>query len=371
MQAYFMTGPKTLALKEVALPPSELGGLLLKTLSVSICSTDVGYYRGYLEPPCWPIIPGHEYLGEVVESSHAGDVSLRSGDKIVYWGQTDFGGLAEYRSIRPIFPGTHKEMQWLTDRHFMDDHQAAAILIEDDFPLEHATLLEPITSVLRAILGHPPRPGDDAIILGAGPCGVLGAQILRRMFGVRHITMLDCNPLRLAVAALSGVDLALDVVNDAEPLARLLHDSRGAHAQYLLDALPDITGSTMIPNTRSLGMQLLAPNGYYLVYGATEKAQSIDTWLILSKGLRIGSTPFDVREFSMSRSASVLAIAKNLVARRFLDLNHLITRVVSFREETLIRSVFDDYGQNSHMKTLISVAPPAVARLPFPNQSAA
>ena len=73
----------------------------------------------------------------------------------------------------------------------------------------------------------------------------------------------------------------------------------------------------------------------------------------------------------MSRSASVLSIAKNLVAHKFLDLNHLITRVISFGEEAAIRSVFDDYGQNSHMKTIISVARPAVMRLPFRSQSVA
>jgi L-gulonate 5-dehydrogenase len=370
MKAYIMTQPCELMLAEVALPRLEPSSVILKTLAVSICSTDIGYYRGYLEPPVWPIIPGHEYLGEVVESQSE-DVWLRPGDKLVYWGQTDFGGLAEYRSIRPIFPGMTREMQWPTDRHFMDDHQAATVLLNDDFPLEYATLLEPITSVLRAILEHPPRPGDDAIVLGAGPCGLLGAQILRRLFGVRHITILDRNSARLTTAGLFGVDLALNVESDSEVIARLIRDSRGAHAQYLLDALPDITGGPAAPNPRSLGMQLLAPNGYYLFYGATETAQPIDTWLILSKGLRMGSTPFDVRGFPMSRSASVMSVAKTLVERKVLNLNHLITSVLPFHDEAAIRSVFEGYGRNSHLKTVVSFAQPSEKSLPVMSRSVA
>ncbi|HEX5747838.1 MAG TPA: alcohol dehydrogenase catalytic domain-containing protein [Archangium sp.] len=371
MKSYIMAGPRALEPAELGVPELTPGCVLLKTLSVSICATDVGYYRGCLKPPGWPIIPGHEYLGEVVESQVEGE-ALRPGDKLVYWGQTDFGGLAEYRVIRPIFPGMHREMQWLTDRHFMDDHQAAAVLVDDDVPLENATLIEPLTSVLRAILEHPPRPGDDVIILGAGPCGLLGAQVLRRMFGVRHITILERNPARLDFARAAGIELALDVVREEEAIHRLIRDSQGAHAHYLFDALPDISGLEAGPShTRALGMQLLAPHGCYLLYGATEQVQPVDTWLILSKGLRLVSTPFDVRHFSMARSASVMNVARTLVARRFLELESLVTQTIAFGDVAAIRSVFDHYGQDAHLKTVISVARPVSARLPVLERMAA
>src|SRR5687767_7353339 len=120
MKAYWLTGLGGIALDDCLLPPMDCGSVLLRTKRVSICATDVAYFRGYLHPPYWPVIPGHEYVGEVV-AVRGPNTQLKVGDTVVYWGMSDFGGLAPFRAIRPLCSGTRRAEPWFTPCGFVDD----------------------------------------------------------------------------------------------------------------------------------------------------------------------------------------------------------------------------------------------------------
>lgn len=108
------------------------------------------------------------------------------GQRLTYWGQTDFGGLAEYRAPRLLFPSdaAERERVWHTERNFYDAEQAAAVPVPAGMPSSHATLVEPLTSVLRSVLVNPPMPGDTADLLGCGPSALLALQVLVQCMGV-------------------------------------------------------------------------------------------------------------------------------------------------------------------------------------------
>ena len=352
MKAYVIQQPQQMAVVDYPIPELEDECILLKSQRVSICSTDVGYYRGHLFPPQWPIIPGHEYVGEVVESRLSSN-KVKVGDKVVYWGQTDFGGLAEYRVIRPLFPGTRLENPWLTERYFVDDGCAAAVILDDDLPLEEASVIEPITSVLRSLLCNRPMPGDNVIVLGAGPCGLIALQLLKNWYGVHSVTVLDKNPYRLKVASSLGADYIYNVKTESTELEHLIGDSHASYAQYVFDALPDITDSKDIPNTRTIAMRLLTPGGTYVVYGAMEVEQHIDMWSILSKGLKLRASAFDVRQFPMWKTADTLLVAKNIVSRRMISLAPIISNVADFYSPDSVKIAFAEHAMNNRLKTMI------------------
>ena len=352
MKAYVIEQPQKINFVDYPLPQIEDGCVLLETKRVSICSTDVGYYKGYLFPPDWPIIPGHEYVGEVVESRLTNS-RLKPGNKIVYWGQTDFYGLAQYRVIRPLFAGVKEEKVWFTERGFADDMSAATVIV-DDVSLEEASLIEPITSVLRSLLCNPPVPGDDVIILGAGPCGLIALQLLKNWYGVRKVTVLDKNPKRLKISSTLGADYIYDVATDRMEIERLIVDSNGNYAQYVFDSLPNITFSKDIPNTRTSAMKLLAPGGTYVVYGATEIEQNIDMWLILSKGLKLRSSAFDVRLFPMWRTANILTTAKHVVSHQLISLSPIISHLADFSSPCSVKAAFEEHAMDNRLKTMIN-----------------
>ena len=274
---------------------------------------------------------------------------------LAYWGQTDFGGLAEYRIINPIVPGEKKENQWFTNRGFTDDYSAAAIKLDKTISTKTATILEPLTSVLRSLLFNPPKPGDTVIILGAGACGLLALQLFRNIFASGEICAVDKCQERLNLALKLGANKVFNPLLDAELIEKKINDSKGSYAQYIFDTLPNIDDSAVKQkNTRTMGMNLLNPGGAYILYGATEKPQSIETWYILAKGLKIFSAPFDVRIFPMQKSSYVLKTAEKLLSCGIINVDCIISNEANFYDPHDIKLVFDRQGKGGHIKTLIN-----------------
>ncbi|MFE7189523.1 zinc-binding dehydrogenase [Kitasatospora sp. NPDC057541] len=354
MFAYQMNAPGELARTAVPDPVCGPDEIVLHTEAVSICSTDVSYFRGHITPESWPIVPGHEYVGRVVDVGRrlAGDV--RTGDRIAYWGQTDFDGMAEYRLLRPLFAGRPElETAWYTKRNFYDAAQAAVVAIPADVPTDLASVVEPLTSVLRSILLNPCRPGDVCVVLGCGPSALLAVQVLNAYLGAGSVTVLDRSDPRLATALVHGASSAFNTETQAAELDAFVHEHHDQYADYVFDALPHIDSSatTTGKDIRELAMGLLRPGGTYVIFGATSVPQRISTWLILAKGLQLRSTPFDVRLFSMSRSANVMNVALRMLRTGLVDARPLITDRVALSDAGDVRRVFLEYGAGPSMKT--------------------
>lgn len=352
--AYELSNVNRLSMVDYPNPECGVDGIVVETEAVTICSTDVSYFRGHLIPEQWPVVPGHEYVGRVVEVSKALRGSVQEGDRITYWGQTDFGGLAEYRAVRPLFPADGRsESTWYTGRGFLDAGQAATVILPPQLSVRHATLIEPLTSVLRSILMHSPMPGDTVVVLGAGPTGLLAMQVLRQCHGVARVVVVERDPVRRAAATRLGADLTFDPETQADALRGLADDHLGAFADYVFDALPAVGGSGVGQDVRSAAMRLLRAGGRYVIFGATSVPQRLDTWLLLSKGLQINAAPFDVRAFPMTRTAHVMQVALNLLIGGLLDVDSLITGAVPFYDEDGVRTVFSAYGENGSLKTSV------------------
>ncbi|WP_380282187.1 zinc-binding dehydrogenase [Kitasatospora purpeofusca] len=358
-----MTAPGELTHTAVPDPVCGPDEIVLRTEAVSICSTDVSYFRGHLTPEAWPIVPGHEYVGRVVEVGQrlAGDVA--TGDRIAYWGQTDFDGMAEYRLLRPLFAGRlNVETSWYTRRNFYDSDQAAAVVLPADVPPDLASMVEPLTSVLRSLLLNPCRPGDVCVVLGCGPSALLAVQVLNAHMGAGSVTVLDRSDPRLATALGHGASAAFNTDTQAAELGAFVHEHHDQYADFVFDALPHIDApeTTTGKDIRELAMGLLRPGGTYVIYGATSVPQRINTWLILAKGLQLRSTPFDVRLFPMSRSANVMNVALRLIRSGLVDARPLVTDRVALSDAGNVQRVFLDYGSGPSMKT--SMLAPEILR---------
>lgn len=365
MRAYQLRGVSDLALAEVRDPACGDHEVVLRTDSVSICSTDVSYFRGHLTPTSFPVIPGHELVGTVVEVGRHLRSIVHEGDRLTYWGQTDFGGLAQYRVITPVFAGSEVRpppAAWLTERGFYDDARAAAAMIPEEMPARFATLAEPLTSVLRSLLHRPPQPGDRVTVLGGGPCALLAVCILRHHLATGEITVVESDPLRRARAGAFGAIRTVDPL-DFDQTSEWARSGGGARPQdYVFDALPHVTSGQPGSETRTLALESLKPAGVYIVYGASALPQSFSTWPILAKGIQLSAAPFDVRSFSIDRTAHVLRLAVALLERRLVPPDPFFNQQVAFGDEGRVRSVFCHYGGRGCLKTAISFDPSAPMR---------
>lgn len=321
MNVVELAGPHALRLARRTIPDTPADGVLMKTLTTSICSTDVSFVEGNLYPDAYPIVLGHEYLGKVIDIGPdlAAEGSVQVGDRVVYWGQTDYDGFAEYRTLRPVFANQRKTDEFTADRYFTDDHRAAAVVIPPSLPDIGASLLEPTTGVMRSLLGNPPGVGDRVLILGAGPIGIIAGRLLSKSFATSRVVVLDSNVARNARAETLFADQAVT-------LPELKHIDLD-YFDYVFDCLPTINSADEEHDPRRVAMRRLRPGGRYVLYGASQQMQKFDTWLLLAKGIKMTSSPFDVRAFPMHRTAAVIKAALHAVLSGVVNVSDLVTHV--------------------------------------------
>ncbi|MGY1577772.1 zinc-dependent alcohol dehydrogenase [Streptomyces sp. MN13] len=359
MKALQLLAPRKTVLAEVPVPRTPSDGLLMKTRCVSICSTDISFYEGHLYPSEYPVVLGHEYLGEVVDIGprFSGPVDIAVGDRIVYWGQTDFGGFAEYRSLRPVFSGEDKQDIFWADRDFFDDHRAAAVKVPDTLGDLEASFIEPTTGALRSVLTHPPRIGDRVLVLGTGPIGIIVGSVIKRLFAPHSVVSVDANPRRNTHAEEHFSERAYL----PDELKRDVADNT---FDYVFDALPTVKAADREQDPRRLAMLKLKPRGRYILYGASQEMQQFDTWLMLAKGLDISSAPFDVTSFPMHRTANVIVAAAHMLSTGIVNAKGLLSTVCPFDDYDRLVDILADYRSTTDLKTIVDFRP-RTARIPL------
>jgi len=346
MKAIQLIAPRKTILADMPRPEVPPDGLLMRTRCVSICSTDISFFEGHLFPSEYPVVLGHEYLGQVVEIGPELTADVRVGDRIVYWGQTDYGGFAEYRSLRPIFSGEVKYDVFDADRNFRDDHRAAAVRVPEDLDDLQASFIEPTTGALRSLLANPPRIGDRVLIMGTGPIGVIAGSVVKRLFAVNSVVSVDANPWRN--------QHALEHFSERAYLPdELIAQVEENTFDYVFDALPTVRVDDEEKDPRRVAMRKLKPKGRYVLYGASQEMQKFDTWLMLAKGIDITASPFDVTAFPMHHSANVIQVAMQLLRTGIVDGRRLLSTVHPFQDYDGLVKIFENYRSTPHLKTIV------------------
>src|SRR5437764_12307356 len=83
MKALVFEEPRRAEVRELDVPTIAADEVLVRSRNVGICHSDFELYEGrYIIPVSYPIIPGHEWSGEVADLGRAVP-SLRAGDRVV------------------------------------------------------------------------------------------------------------------------------------------------------------------------------------------------------------------------------------------------------------------------------------------------
>jgi threonine dehydrogenase-like Zn-dependent dehydrogenase len=347
MKALQLVAPHQTVLAELPRPVAPADGLLLKTRCVSICSTDISFYEGHLFPSQYPVVLGHEYLGQVAEiGADFTNPDISVGDRIVYWGQTDYDGFAEYRTLRPIFSGEVKEDHFWADRNFLDDRRAAAVKVPNELSDLQASFIEPTTGALRSVLANPPRIGDRVLILGTGPIGIIAGSVIRKLLAPNWVVSVDANQHRNGHAL---EHFSERVFLPDELISEVPENS----FDYVFDALPTVKVDDDAKDPRRVAMRKLRPGGRYVLYGASQEMQQFDTWLMLAKGINISASPFDVSSFPMHRTANVIESAMRMLLTWIVDGRRLLSAVHPFEDYEGLVQIFQNYRSTTHLKTIV------------------
>lgn len=218
MKALQYTEKGAASVEEVPIPQIAEDEVLVAARSVGVCHSDIDLLEGrYIIPFSYPLIPGHEWSGEVVKVGNKVN-AVSPGDRVVgecvigddHFGFSISGAAAEFFVARP---------DWL--------HR-----LPDELSWTMGALVEPFSVAYYAITRAGGVDASDlVVVLGAGPIGLAVIAAAHAM-GARVIAV-EPSPERRTAASSVGTDRVVDPANAVDLLAEL---SNGRGADLVVEA---------------------------------------------------------------------------------------------------------------------------------------
>ena len=262
MKALVWEGPRSMVMRTQAVPIPARGEVVLRVLFAGICGSELSGYLGHNALRVPPLVMGHEFSGEIVT---VGDGALEMNADLALGQQVTVNPLA---SCGVCFHCARGLNHLCGSRKLLGAHLPGAYAEFVKVPAEliHAlpkgmsvrtgALTEPVAVAVRIGELAGDVSGEDCLILGAGPIGLLALQVLKAN-GAKRVFIADLDNERLAMAAtLGGQTLApraLDVVQTVREA------TLGLGVAVALDAVGTaITRAQCIAATRSAGTMILS-----------------------------------------------------------------------------------------------------------------
>jgi threonine 3-dehydrogenase len=211
-----------LVVEDVPVPEAGRDDVLIRVLRTGICGTDLHIYDwdGWAQANVpVPQIIGHEFVGEVVEAGsdvhdlYRGDLVSGEGHLVCGRCRNCMAGrrvqCARTKGIGVNYPGAFAEFIALPATNVWRHPR--------DIDLDVAAIFDPFGNAVHTALTFPIL-GEDVLITGAGPIGLMAA-IVARHAGARYVVISDVSPYRLDLARRIGVTLAVDAARVTLPEA--------------------------------------------------------------------------------------------------------------------------------------------------------
>src|SRR5436190_4712429 len=197
MKALVFEEPRRAVVSELEMPSIAADEVLVRSRNVGICHSDFELYEGrYIIPVSYPIVPGHEWSGEVADIG-SGVTVLKAGERVVgecvvnggddHFGFSISGADAEYFVAKA---------SWL--------HR-----IPDELSFAQGAFVEPFSVAYSAsVAAGGIDASDEVAVIGGGPIGLLCAMAAATMGG--SVTLVEPHAHRRSLGLEVGASVAID-----------------------------------------------------------------------------------------------------------------------------------------------------------------
>ncbi len=265
MRAVIVHCPGHVAVEHVEDPVCADDGVVIRVSRCGICGTDQHVFVGDYGLARYPLIPGHEVVGTVVEVGRSVQ-TIHPGQQVViepnihcehcYYCRTQRGNHCLNLKVLGINEaGGFATFLQAPERN---------VFLADQLSPSQAAFVEPLACVVHGVRRLAPAPGSRILIAGAGPIGLLMLQALLHS-GAANITVTDLHASRLSLAQELGASQAIVVTGDHE-------DELTDIAPFGYDAVVDCTG---VPPVIERLLPHVAPGGKLLMFGVTPEEAAI------------------------------------------------------------------------------------------------
>ncbi|MDQ1669912.1 MAG: hypothetical protein QOE40_1973, partial [Actinomycetota bacterium] len=216
MRAAVITSPGEVEVTTVPDPSPGPRDVVVAVAGCGICGTDLHILDGEFAPTL-PVVPGHEFAGEVVEVGRevteiavgdqvAVDPSLHCGE--CYYCRRGRGNLCErWNAIGVSTSGGAAD--------FAVGPVANCFRLGEGIATADAALVEPLSCAVRGFDVLQPQLGDHYLIYGAGTMGLMMMELAKRA-GAASVSMVDLNPTRLETAEVLGCTATVASADELE-----------------------------------------------------------------------------------------------------------------------------------------------------------
>ncbi len=206
-----MTAPGVIEFNEVPVPKIKEGQVLIKIMKIGVCGSDIHVFHGLHPFTSYPVTQGHEVSGEITEIG-AGVAGLHVGQRVTIQPQVVCGKCYPCRHGKYNLCEELKVMGFQTTgtaSHFFAVDAAKVTPLPDDMSFDEGAMIEPLAVAVHAIRQAGGVQGMKIAVLGAGPIGILVAQVAKGM-GADSVLITDISDVRLAKAKECGIDYTVN-----------------------------------------------------------------------------------------------------------------------------------------------------------------
>lgn len=205
-------------LESVPIPKAGTNEVLIKISKTGVCGTDVhivnwdGWAQRNIKTPR---VVGHEFVGEIVDIG-PGVYGYEVGDRVTAEGHITCGICRNCRAGRRHLCDHAVGIGGGRDGAFAEYLVMPAgnlWKVHSDIPSDVAAILDPFGNAVHCALSFD-VVGEDVLITGAGPIGIMAAEVCR-FIGARHVIITDVNEYRLDLATHFGVTSAVNVAKQS------------------------------------------------------------------------------------------------------------------------------------------------------------
>lgn len=206
-----------LTLTERPEPTPGPNDVKIRVARTGICGTDLhieswdSWAAGAVDAP---LVPGHEFSGHIVEMGADVD-TVAVGDMVSAEGHVVCGHCRNCRAGRRHLCIHTSSLGVNRDGAFAEYVVVPESNVwrhPDDIDPDLAAIFDPLGNAVHTALSFP-LVGEDVLITGAGPIGIMAAVVARHV-GARFVVVTDVNEARLELARSMGVDVAVNVANE-------------------------------------------------------------------------------------------------------------------------------------------------------------
>ena len=201
-------------MQDVPVPEIGPNDVLIKVRKASICGTDIHIWNW----DAWsqktikvPMVIGHEFMGEIAKLG-AEVTGFQVGDRVSGEGHITCGHCRNCRAGKrhlcrnTVGLGVNRQGCFA---EYVSLPAFNVFRVPKEIPDEIASFFDPLGNAVHTALSFD-LVGEDVLITGAGPIGVMAAAISKHV-GARHVVVTDVNPYRLELARKMGATRAVDV----------------------------------------------------------------------------------------------------------------------------------------------------------------